>query len=679
MKKIRTKILVTILPLVIIGIAVVSISFSYNMYNSNHEHLESYMEDSTEFVTVAVQTQLWDYSAMANQLANDPTLSQPLPDTSAPNYEEVKSEILERTSMLAELHGYGFIEVLDENGIELNSGYDFSYEPYFQFTRDQREVYITDPIVSELSGNLFMMIAAPIVHDGEFTGCVVYAINPEIFSQFVSNINIGENGNAYVVNKEGSVIAHPNDQLIYDEFSGVSAAKDDPENTGLAELLADLIAGNEGFTTYTFEGVEKFAAYTPISETNNWGLVITSDRKAFISELYTLILINLLISTAFVILIILVINFISGRIAKPVSQCAKRLEDLRSGDLQSPVPVVKTNDETKQLADAIQSMADAIAIIIGDIDQALNQMGSGNLDADSYAEEYYIGEFSGFYKSMDKIQAKLSLTIIAIRDVLENVNEKSKQVSFSAQNIAQKTVEQSNAIDQLAEAIEQISAKSKQTTENTREANIMNEKTKTELEQSSISIQEMMSFMDIMIIKAQETEKIVNTIDDIAFQTNILALNAAVEAARAGEAGKGFAVVADEVRNLASKSAQAAQSTAELIAETTDTVKVVADKMQVSIQSMEMLEISAKELGDKVTRVSQDSEEQLVQIIHTNEIVADLSNTVKQNASTAEQSSIASDELFRQAEHLKQIVAQFTVVNKYDVNEKLRQIESLDK
>ncbi len=654
--------MITILPLVIIGSAIISISFSYSMYNSNFTQLKSYMDDTTEFVKVAVQSQLWDYATVANQLASDPILSQEIPDSNDVDYEEVKSEILGYASELVELHGFGFIEVLDENGIELNSGYDFSYEQYFQFTRDQREVYITDPIVSELSGNLFMMIAAPIVNDDdEFTGCVVYAIDPTLFSQFVANINIGGNGNAYIVNKDSKVIAHEDNQLVYDEFTSETSVTEAPENKGLSDLLADLVKGNAGFSTYTFEGVEKFATYTPIDETNSWGLVITSDRNIFLNELYTLILINSLISVGFVVLISVVISLVSSRISKPVSQCAKRLEELSAGDLQSPAPLVKSNDETKQLADAIQVLGESISVIIKDIDQALVQMGDGNLIADSYAQEYYVGEFSGFYESMDKIQKRLSASITSIRDILTNVNNKSRQVSYSAQNIAQKTVEQSKAIEQLAKNLEEISVKSKKTTENTREANIMNEKTKSELEQSNNSIQEMIAIMDIMIVKAQETEKIVKTIDDIAFQTNILALNAAVEAARAGESGKGFAVVADEVRNLASKSAQAAKTTTDLITETTDTVKSVADKMQVSIQSMELLKASAKNLGERVTSVSIDSEEQFTQIKQINEIVADLSNTVRENASTAEQSSSASDELFRQAEQLKNIVAQFTV------------------
>ena len=172
---------------------------------------------------------------------------------------------------------------------------------------------------------------------------------------------------------------------------------------------------------------------------------------------------------------------------------------------------------------------------------------------------------------------------------------------------------------------------------------------------------ELMKAMNVIDNKSKEISKVIKTIEDIAFQTNILALNAAVEAARAGSAGKGFAVVADEVRNLATKSQEASKSTGALIEET---VKAVADGTRLSgetDQALREVVTSAQKVLDAVTLISTATEEETNSLAQVTTGIDQISSVVQTNSATAEQSAAASEELSGQANLLKEMVSRFTL------------------
>jgi methyl-accepting chemotaxis protein len=200
----------------------------------------------------------------------------------------------------------------------------------------------------------------------------------------------------------------------------------------------------------------------------------------------------------------------------------------------------------------------------------------------------------------------------------------------------------------------------KQNAENAVQANRLMEDAKKIVEHSSKSMGNLTSSMHEISVASEDTQKIIKTIDEIAFQTNLLALNAAVEAARAGEAGAGFAVVADEVRNLAMRAADAAKNTAGLIEATVKKVKEGSESVATTNQEFSEIALSVNKSGELVGEIAAASTEQAQGIQQINQAVSEMEKVVQQNSATAEESAAASEEMNAQAEQMKAYVVGLT-------------------
>jgi len=253
-------------------------------------------------------------------------------------------------------------------------------------------------------------------------------------------------------------------------------------------------------------------------------------------------------------------------------------------------------------------------------------------------------------------------TIAGLNEGADQVATASGQVSAASQSLAEGSAEQAAAIEESASSLEEMASMTKQNAEHAGQADTLMKASTSVIEKANIAMKEVTSSMAEISQASLATQKIVKTIDEIAFQTNLLALNAAVEAARAGEAGAGFAVVADEVRNLALRAAEAAKNTSNLIE---GTVKRIAEGTElVSRTSDAFSEVtsSSTRVAELVEEIAAASAEQAQGIEQINSAVADMDKVTQHNAAGAQESASASEQMNAQAEEMQKMVERLLIL-----------------
>lgn len=353
--------------------------------------------------------------------------------------------------------------------------------------------------------------------------------------------------------------------------------------------------------------------------------------------------------------------FLATAVTRPLRQIEAAMDCVSRGEFDKVSITYESKDELGILAENIRKTVSNLETLIGDMSYVCEEMGNGNFTVSSQNEDKYVGKYSTMLTSLRYLRNTLSETLSRIDQSAAQVLAGSQQVSDGAQNLSQGATEQASAIEELAATISELSDKVRTNAENAAIANKMSVEAGAGVIDSNNHMKELMAAMNEINDTASNIGKIIKTIEDIAFQTNILALNAAVEAARAGEAGKGFAVVADEVRNLAGKSAEAANNTTALIESTIRAVRSGSEQATSTAASLEAVVKKASGVADIIGEISEASEQQATAINQIGTGIDQISAVVQTNSATAEQSAAASEELSGQADMLKELISQFTL------------------
>lgn len=372
----------------------------------------------------------------------------------------------------------------------------------------------------------------------------------------------------------------------------------------------------------------------------------------------SLFLLALLI-VAVLIAVGILMNLIKG-LTRPIYELEETAKAISTGNINNTI-TYESRDELGALADSFRRTCECLSAVIQDLSYLMNEMAKGNFDIRTSAENFYVGDFQPILSSIREMNKNLSNTLHRINEASDQVASGSDQVSSGAQGLSQGATEQASAVEQLAASINDISEQVKQTSENAKKASEQVENAGSDLQISNQKMEEMIAAMSEISDRSGEIGKIIKTIEDIAFQTNILALNAAVEAARAGSAGKGFAVVADEVRNLASKSAEAAQNTTHLIEGSMQAVdngtKIAGSTAEALLSTVESTK-NAVELVEKITLAAENQANSIQEITQG---MDQISSVVQTNSATAQESAAASEELSSQSQMLKELTGRFTL------------------
>lgn len=645
-KKISTRFARTIMICCIVLGVVTSILSYISSISAVSKTINNTSSVAAKYVAAALE----QYKAIAYETGSIARLADP--DKSA----EEKASILNQRITDHNFEG-GFL--LDSNGIDVITGTDLSDRDYFKEAM-KGNTYVSTPAYSDVTKSVSYAVSAPLWENGipgtTPIGAVVYIPDGEFLNDIIRSIKVGKGGTAFMLDANGITIADIDSTLVGVENS-VALGDTNRKLKKYSAICKKMVAGEDGTGTYSYGGVTKVVAYSPVPDMNGWSIGVAAVRNEFLGMFYLSLAITVIFVIIFTVYGVKTGMMLGKNVAKPIAVVVERLELLAKGDLHSETPVPDTNDETATLMYCLAETIQDLNIIISEIDNHLAEISQGNFLI-AIGEDLK-GDFAQITQSFRGIVASLSAAMRDIDSNAESVQKGAMDLAGASQILAEGATDQASAIEELTATITEISEKIHNNAQNAERARTIVANMNEQVIESNDHMKQNTEAMNKIREASDKIAEIIGSIEEIADQTTLLALNASIEAARAGDNGKGFAVVATQVGALADQSSEAARNTKDLIQ---NAIAAVEEGMQLANSTAESLLAvvnNAKIVNDSMTEIAQASDNQAVAAAQITEGINQIAEVIESNSATSEESAAASEELSGQADMLKELVGRF--------------------
>jgi methyl-accepting chemotaxis protein len=587
-------------PLIILGI------ISSNMASNSMEHLtEEELRQITEDASKAINQSIYSVDKYVQVLSHNKDFANIAIENIEDDFkvfqylktlQEENSEEIEKI-IITDKFGKGVISSDDKN-----YNVDLSNRSYVQSALKGSK-YISEVIISKVSKNPIIGIAYPLKINDEIVGTITGTIKFENVSKHVSHIKVGQKGYAYMIDKNGLFVYHPEKEKVLEENIK------DRANDQLNKLIERMELGKEGEGYYEYEGERKFVRFTP---SNKWIVAVTADYDEYMAVATTIKRNTFVITVVSLIMAMFLAYSITTRnIINPIKKLEELMINAGNGDL-----TVKSNITTK---DEIQTLGECFNEMIEHQSNVISHVRKGAEDLASASQE---------------VSASTEEVSVSTEEITSNIQE----VAANAEEQNNTIIETSEVLVQLSSLIQIAQIKATKAKDNSRYSKIAAEKGRNNVEKTVEAIENInkVSTETAHILKelnelSNKVSGIIETINKISDQTNLLALNAAIEAARAGEHGKGFTVVADEVRKLSEQTSVEANELGSL-------VNQMVTQINAAVRSMN----SSKRVVQKGVIVANETDESFVSIINA---VEQIVNDIEQIVNVTKDEVASSDQI----------------------------------
>ena len=509
---------------------------------------------------------------------------------------------------------------------------------------------LTEPYVDPSTGKLILSAVSPVYDtQGNPLGVTGVDISLDRMTQVMSEYKVGNKGYIFLLSSGGKLIYHPNKDMVDKNL----------EDLNVSDNLKEAVAGKEEiFLKYKTDGETKYGVVC-LSEGTGYTVVSNLPYWEFYNHLVRIIVALSIIFLIGLFLIIWSIKRSAAKLTKPIHELNHTAQQLAAGDLNVDLHIT-AEDEIGELGHSIGNTVTRLKeyiVYIDEMAEVLTQLADGRLDV--VLKNDYLGEFQKLKEALMNISDSMN-------DVMQNIHNSAQQVSSGAsdlanasQVIAEGAGMQAAAVDGLAAAAASIEEQVQDSRKAADDSAAATMRVTSMMEEN----QEKMSLMMEAVRKIHETSQqvvgIIQTIEEIADQTNLLSLNASIEAARAGEAGKGFAVVADEIGKLAMESSKAANMTRDLIGVSMEEINkgsAIADRVMSSlVDSVGAVD----QVNDMIRKVAENAAVQAENMKQIRSGIEEVDQGVQDNSAAAQEASATSQELASQAVVLNDLVQRF--------------------
>lgn len=528
---------------------------------------------------------------------------------------------------------------------------DISKREYFQQAM-QGKFAISAPVIRMTDNSVTTMMAGP-VFTYKGNQYVIYgSIDTLYFSKGFDTSAMSEGSFIFVLDKYGQVVASSDTDVV------MSLANfTDDKHKEYNNLANEMISKDNGSFIYSVNGVEYLAAFETVPDSDGWKIAVCQNYSSVTKNIVVSIVIGLGLAVSLTILGIFISIRVASKIAKPVAKNTERLRKLSEGDVTTDFVNDAPNDETYVLSDSMCKTVETLRLYINDIREVLGALANGDLTARSNVQ--YEGDFTEIGESLESIATALQSAFSGLKDGIKSMREGAKQVAAGAQTLSDTAIDEAKAISDVSETITKINEQAENTAQISERVSELTVKTNENAKTGGELMKEMLAAVENIKDKSYAISNIIQTISDIAFQTNILSLNASIEAARAGEAGKGFSVVASEVSALAAKSQSAVQNTEALIKDSLDAVNNGTNIANKAFEGMTRIVEDISRVTAEIELINSAAVEQKNSITFINENMSKIEAGMQSTTATAEESAASGEELSAMGTNLAETVEKY--------------------